>query len=339
MIILGIETSCDETSISIYTKKKGIIINEVYSQTIHSLYGGVVPILASKNHSKKIIPLIKKVIKKTKIKFKNINAIAFTAGPGLPNSLLIGVTVAKTLGLIYNIPSIPINHIEGHIMSIMLAKKKPNFPFISLITSGAHTILVIVYKYKKYKIIGNSLDDSAGETFDKIANLIGLKYPGGKKISKLAKYGKKNFNFPKPLINNKNFNFSFSGLKTHIFYFIKKNIKNINKYQFKCDICFSLEECITEILVYKSKKALKKYNIKNIAIVGGVSANNKLRKKMKKMTKKINKKSFFTNKKLCTDNAAMIAYTGFLKFKKKKYIYKKNIQIKIKPKWNINEKF
>ncbi len=338
MIILGIETSCDETSISIYTKKKGIIINEIYNQKIHSIYGGVVPILASRDHSKKIIFLIKKVLKKKKIKFKKINAIAFTAGPGLPNSLLIGTTVAKTLELIYKIPSIPINHIEGHIMSIMLAKKKPLFPFISLVTSGAHTLLVIVYKYEKYKIIGHSLDDSAGETFDKIGNMIGLKYPSGKKISKMAKFGKKNFNFPKPIINKNNFCFSFSGLKTHVYYFIKKNIKNINKYQFKCDICFSLEDSITEILVYKSKKALLKFNIKYLSVVGGVSANNTLRKKIKKMTKKINKKSFFTKKKLCTDNAAMIAYTGYLKMKKKTK-YKQNIKIKIKPKWKINEKF
>ncbi len=339
MIILGIETSCDETGICLYEKKKGIISNKIYSQSkIHSLYGGIVPTIASRNHSKKIILLIKKIIEEKKINFKYINAIAFTAGPGLPNSLLIGATIAKTLSLVYKKPSIPINHIEGHIMSVFLSKKKkPNFPFISLITSGAHTFLIIVKNYGKYKIIGHALDDSAGEVFDKIGNLIGLKYPGGKKISKLAKYGKKNFNFPKPMINKNNFNFSFSGLKTHVSYFIKKNKKKINQYQFKCDICLSLEESITEILVYKSNKALKKFNIKNISIVGGVSANNRLRKKMTKMAKKNKIKIFFTKKKLCTDNAAMIAYTGLIKFKKKKKY--KNIKINIKPRWNINKKF
>ncbi len=340
MIILGIETSCDETSISIYKNKKGIIINNTYSQSkIHSIYGGIVPPIASRYHSKKIIYLIQDTIKKTKIKLKEINAIAFTAGPGLSSSLIIGATVAKTLAFIYNIPAIPINHIEGHIMSIMLVKNKPKFPFISLITSGAHTILVIVKKNEKYKIIGHSLDDSAGETFDKIGNLIGIKYPGGYKISKLAQYGKKKILFPKPIMYENNFNFSFSGLKTHIYYFIKKNIKKINKYQFKCNICYSLEKSITDILVYKCKKALKKFKIRHISVVGGVSANNKLRKKMKKMTKKINRKVFFTKKEFCTDNAAMIAYTGFLKFKKKKYLNKKNLQINIKPKWNIGEKF
>ncbi len=340
MIILGIETSCDETSISIYKHKNGIIINNTYSQSkIHSNYGGVVPTIASKNHSKKIIPLIKNTIKKSKLKFKNINAIAYTAGPGLSSSLLIGTTVAKTLSLIYKIPAIPINHIEGHIMSTMLVKNKPKFPFISLIISGAHTLLVIVKKYGQYKIIGRCLDDSAGEILDKIANLIGLKYPGGYKIYKLAKYGKNKIIFPKPMMYKKNFNFSFSGLKTYITYFIKKNIKNIYKHEFKCNICYSLQKSIIDVLIYKSKKALKKFKIKYISVVGGVSANNKLRKKMFKMTRKINKKSYFTKKEFCTDNAAMIAYTGFLKFKKKKYIYKKNIKIYVKPKWNIEKKF
>ncbi len=340
MIILGIETSCDETSISLYKNKKGIIINNTYSQAkIHSPYGGIVPIIASRYHSKKIIPLIKDTLKKTKIKFKYINAIAFTAGPGLSSSLLIGATVAKTLAFIYKIPAIPINHIEGHIMSIMLIKNKPKFPFISLIASGGHTLLVIVEKYGKYKIIGYSLDDSAGEAFDKIANLIGLKYPGGYKISQLARYGKNKIQFPRPIIYKNNFNFSFSGLKTHIYYFIKKNINKINQHQFKCNICYSLEKSIIDILIYKSIKALKTFNINHLAIVGGVSANKKLRKKMKKITKKINKKVFFTKKKFCTDNAAMIAYTGFIKFKKNIHISKNNIKINIKPKWNINEKF
>ncbi len=335
MMILGIETSCDETSISIYNKKYGIIINEIYSQSIiHSKYGGVVPEIASRNHLIKIIPLIKKTIKKSKIKFKKINAISFTAGPGLSTSLLIGATTAITLSYLYKIPYIPINHIEGHILSVMLSKKKPNFPFISLVTSGAHTYLIIVKNYGVYKIIGESLDDSAGETFDKISNLMGFKYPGGNKISKLAKYGKKKFNFPKPMLNSKKLNFSFSGLKTHIINFFKKK-KKINN-QFIFNVAYSLEETITDILVKKSELALKKYNIKNISIVGGVSSNNTLRKKMLHMTKKINKKLFLINKKLCTDNAAMIAYTGSIKYNLYKNI-KQNLEINIKPKWNIKK--
>ncbi len=337
MIILGIETSCDETSISLYDNKKGIIINKIYSQAyIHSKYGGVVPDIASKNHSKKIIKLIKKIIKKTLIKLNNIKIIAFTAGPGLSSSLIIGATIANTLSFLYKIPCIPINHIEGHIMSIMISKKKPNFPFITLITSGANTILVIVYNFNKYKIIGNSLDDSAGETFDKIGNIINLKYPAGKKISKFAKLGKNKFNFPKPItLNKNNFNFSFSGLKTYIINFIKK--KKIN-LQFKYDIAYSLEETITDILIIKCINAYKKYKINKISIVGGVSSNKKLRKKINLLKKKYNIKIFFPNKKLCTDNAAMIAYTGYIKYITNN-INKNNLLIKIKPNWKIGENF
>ncbi len=338
MIIFGIETSCDETCISLYDNKKGIIINEIYSQSyIHSKYGGVVPNIASKNHSKKIIKLIKKVIKKTSIKIKNIKIIAFTAGPGLSSSLIIGSTVAKTLSYLYKKPCIPINHIEGHILSIMISKKKPKFPFISLITSGAHTILTIVYNFNKYKIIGNCLDDSAGEVFDKIGNLINLKYPAGKKISKFAKYKKNKFIFPKPITSNKNnFNFSFSGLKTHIINFIKN--KNIN-IQFKYDLSYSLEKTITDILVIKTINAAKKYNINKISIVGGVSSNTKLRKKMNKIAKKYKIKTFYPNIDLCTDNAAMIAYTGYIKYITKKEKINNNYLIKIKPNWKINELF
>lgn len=338
MIIFGIETSCDETSISLYSSKKGIIINEIYSQSyIHSKYGGVVPNIASKNHSKKIIKIIKKVIKKTSINIKNIKAIAFTGGPGLSSSLIIGSTVANTLSFLYKKPCIPINHIEGHILSIMISKKKPKFPFISLITSGAHTILAIIYNFNKYKIIGNCLDDSAGETLDKIGNIINLKYPAGKKISKFAKYKKNKYIFPKPIIQNKNnFNFSFSGLKTYIFNFIKKNKITL---QFKYDISYSLEKTIVDILVIKTINAAKKYNIKRISIVGGVSSNIKLRKKMYKKAKKYKIKTFYPNKKLCTDNAAMIAYTGYIKYITKKFKKKNNFLIKIKPNWKINELF
>ncbi len=333
MIILGIETSCDETALCIYKKKKKIIINKIFKQNkIHNKNKGIIPEIASKYHYKKIIYIFKKIIKKSKIKIKNIKLIAYTAGPGLPNSLIIGTTLAKTLSFIYKIPSIPINHIEGHIMSIMLNKIKPKFPFISLITSGANTILCIVKKFNKYKIIGKCIDDSAGEVFDKISKFLKFKKLGGKYISKIAKYGKKNLNFPKPLMNKKNFNFSFSGLKTHIKNYIKN--KNIN-FQKKADISLSLEECITDILIYKIKNACKKYNINKICIVGGVSKNNKLRKKIKNL-KKNKIKTYLCKKKFCTDNAAMIAYTALNKNIKK---IKNILEIKIKPKWKINENF
>ncbi len=333
MNILGIETSCDETAISIYNSKKGIILNKIYSQIkIHSKYGGIVPEIASINHAKKIIPLIKYTF--NKFKKKKIKAIAYTAGPGLSSSLLIGATAAITLSFLYKIDNLPINHIEGHIMSIMLCKKKPLFPFLSLVISGAHTYLIIIFNYFKYKIIGQTLDDSSGEVLDKISNLLGYKYPGGEKIYNLAKLSKNNLNFPKPLINKKNFNFSFSGLKTHITKLIKKNIN----FKSKCDIAYSLQKSIVTILIKKTKQALINFNLKAIAMVGGVSANNNLRKKMCKMTKKLKKKTFFPPKKLCTDNAAMIAYVGYIKYIKKKKKLLNNFKIHIKSNWNIKSK-
>ncbi len=335
MIILGIETSCDETGISLYDTKIGILTNKLFSQNkIHTKYGGIMPEIASKNHYKKIFIVLNKALKKTKKKIKDINIISYCAGPGLPNSLLIGTALAKSMSLIYKIPSIPINHIEAHIMSIMINKKVPKFPFISLVTSGAHTLLCIVKNYGKYKIIGQSLDDSAGEIFDKISILLKLKLPGGKYISKIAKYSNKNLNFPKPLINKNTLNFSFSGLKTHIFNYIKNNKLNFKN---KANIAFSLQESITNILIKKIKLASKKYKINTLSIVGGVSSNKILRKKMFNLTK-INKKIFFNNKKLCTDNAAMIAYTGWKKYLFNKKI-KNNFEIDIKPKWKINENF
>ncbi len=336
MIILGIETSFDETGIAIYEKQNGIIINEIYSQKkIHYKYGGIIPELAAKNHLKIIIPLLKKTLKKSKIKINKINAIAYTAGPGLSNSLLIGATTAVTLSYLYNIPHIPVNHIEGHIMSIMLNRKKTLFPFLSLVASGANTQLTIVYNFEKYKIIGKSLDDSAGELFDKTAYMLNIKYPTGNELSKLAKFGKKHFIFPKPIINKKNFNFSFSGLKTHIKKIIKNNTPLTQEN--KNNIAYSLENTIAKILVTKSKKALNKYKIKKIAISGGVARNNTLIKKMKIMTKKLGIKTLYPPKKICTDNAAMIAYIGLIKLNKKNYKFIKDFKIKINSKWKINK--
>lgn len=334
MIILGIETSCDDTSISLYdSKKKNIINKTIHQHNTHNKYGGIMPELASQKHFINILNIIKKIKKK----IKYVDLIAYTAGPGLPNSLLIGVTTSKILSYLYNIPSIPINHIEGHIMSIMLFKKKPKFPFLTLITSGVNTLLVIVYNFNKYKIIGKSLDDSAGKVFDKISNLIGLEYPGGPKLAKLAKLGQKYFVFPKPIMNNKtNLNFSFSGLQTHVINLLKK-IKIINQ-KIKANIAYALEDTITDILLKKTIRATKIFNLKRIAVVGGVSANKKLRKKFFKNFK-YKKNIFFPLKKYCTDNATMIAYTGLIKFNNKKYFNKyNNFKIKINPKWVIGKK-
>ncbi|QJC34530.1 tRNA (adenosine(37)-N6)-threonylcarbamoyltransferase complex transferase subunit TsaD [Enterobacteriaceae endosymbiont of Donacia crassipes] len=338
MLFMGIETSCDDTSVSIYDDKKGILCNNIYTQKIHSKYGGIVPELAARNHLKKIIPLIKKSLFKIKKNLKNIDAIAYTAGPGQINSLIIGAIVSHTLAFALNIPIIPVNHIEGHLFSIMLQKKKPCFPFIGLLISGGHTQLIYVYKFGKYKILGKHIDNAVGETLDKISKLLGLDYPGGKNLFKLSKHGipQKIF-FPRPMISKKNnLDFSFSGLKTFVQNFIKK--QNLNNFQVKANIAYAFEDAIIDTLYIKSLWALKKYHINQLVIAGGVSANKKLRKIFYQNFQKYNIKLFYSNKKLCTDNAGMIAYIGSKKLflKKKKYILNNII---INPKLSLDDNF
>lgn len=333
MHILGIETSCDETGIAVYSEKKGLLSNKLYSQTkLHKKYGGVVPELASRDHIKKIIPLIKEALIESKILKKNINAIAYTAGPGLINSLLVGATIAHSLSFAWKIPVIPIHHLEGHLFSIMLEKKFPKYPFISLIASGGHTKLIKVMNFNKYEILGRSIDDSAGEAFDKVAKLLGLEYPGGPNLSLVARNGEfKKFIFPRPMLNHPGFNFSFSGLKSSVARIIHKN--TLNK-QTIANIAHAFEHAIIDILTIKTKKAIQKMGIKNLTLCGGVSANKSLRKKMKKEMKKIGKKVFYPKIKFCTDNGAMIALVGLIRFKKK--LIKKKF-LTVNPNWSLKE--
>ncbi|WP_343154820.1 tRNA (adenosine(37)-N6)-threonylcarbamoyltransferase complex transferase subunit TsaD [Buchnera aphidicola (Pseudoregma panicola)] len=324
MKILGIETSCDDTSISVYDDKVGVVFCFTISQSdVHAKYGGVVPEIASRLHLKNIFILLNKLIKNKKISKKNINAISYTIGPGLPGSLLVGATVANSLSYLWEIPVIFVNHMESHLFSYMLNKKYfdfPKFPMLSLLVSGGHTQIILAKSLGKYKILGNCLDDPAGEVIDKISNMLGIKYPGGKKLSELAKFGKSNiFNFPKPMLYSNNFNFSFSGLKTHVSRIIL-NHDYVPNDMFKFNIAKELENTIAEILVKKSFDALKFTNLRTLVVSGGVSANETLRKKIINMSKKI-KNCFvhFTDKKFCTDNAAMVAYLGMLYFKNNMY--------------------
>ncbi|QJC33911.1 tRNA (adenosine(37)-N6)-threonylcarbamoyltransferase complex transferase subunit TsaD [Enterobacteriaceae endosymbiont of Donacia provostii] len=337
---MGIETSCDDTSVSIYDSKKGILCNNVCTQKIHSKYGGIVPELAARNHIKKIIPLIKKSLFKINKNLNDINAIAYTAGPGQINSLIIGAIVSNTIAFSLNIPIIPVNHMEGHLFSIMLQKQKPSFPFIGLLISGGHTQLIYVYKFGKYKILGKHIDNAVGETLDKISKLLGLKYPGGKNLSQLSQFGiPKKFIFPRPMtLEKNNLNFSFSGLQTFVKNIIKKN--DLNNFQIKANIAYAFEDAIINTLYIKSFWALKKYNIKQLVIAGGVSANKKLRNFFYKNLKKNNIKLFYSYKKLCTDNAGMIAYVGVKKFflEKKKYI-SNNFNILVNPKLSFKDNF
>ncbi|MCV2524625.1 MAG: tRNA (adenosine(37)-N6)-threonylcarbamoyltransferase complex transferase subunit TsaD [Candidatus Lightella neohaematopini] len=332
MRVLGIETSCDETGVAIYDSKLGILINNIYSQiSTHSKYGGVVPELAARSHNENIIYLIKDALLKTHSSKNNINGIAYTAGPGLVGSLLVGASIAKSLAYAWNIPIITINHMEGHLLSPMLNNNNLSFPFLALLISGKHTQLIRANNIGNYNLLGESLDDAVGEVFDKIAVALGLKYPGGLSLSMLANYGFSNkYIFPKPLINKPNLMFSFSGLKTSVINTIF-SLSNMD-YQDKANIARSFEDTIIEILVHKCAKAIHISKLRKLVIAGGVSANNKLRSHLHNMINKKQGVLFYPNKELCTDNGVMIAYAGLLHLKNGKY---NNLKTSIKPDWKI----
>lgn len=332
MKVLGIETSCDDTGLAVYDDIHGVLINELYNQKkIHANYGGIVPELASRAHAEKIVFLINKISKKINIK-KDIDFIAYAAGPGLVGSLLVGATFACSLGFALNIPVLPVNHMEAHLLSPMLEFKSIQFPFIGLLVSGKHTQIIAAYKLGEYEILGNSLDDAAGEAFDKISKLLGLKYPNGKELSNLAlKSSKSDLYFPRPMKNHDNLNFSFSGLKTFTSNIIKNNILNIQQ---KANIAKAFEDAVVDILLIKTRKALHQKKWKNLIIAGGVSANKLLRKKSEIMMKEIfHGNVFYSSEKFCTDNGAMIAYLGWLYCKKLNY---SSLEILVKPKWSLD---
>lgn len=339
MKILGIETSCDDTSVAIYDDCFGLVkLYTINQSRIHKNFGGIVPELAARFHLDYLVRIFKRIFKydisskNRNFFFSHLDAISYTAGPGLTGSLLVGATFSHSLANSMNIPCIMINHIEGHLLSSMINWKKPIFPFIALLVSGGNTQLIYVKKLGKYIILGKSLDDSVGHVFDYIARCLGLSYPGGNKLSYLARSGRLGrYFFPRPMINSTCLNFSFSGLKTCVKRIINNSIKT---YQNKADIAKSFEEAVFDVLVHKCKKALIKIGLKNLVICGGVSANDVLKDKMIKLVKLHNWNLFFPEKQFCTDNAAMIAYAGSLRYKL--FLYKNISSIFINPKWLIN---
>ncbi|NCD71633.1 tRNA (adenosine(37)-N6)-threonylcarbamoyltransferase complex transferase subunit TsaD [Mucilaginibacter agri] len=313
-VILGIESSCDETSAAICAD--GVMLsNIIANQTIHEAYGGVVPELASRVHQQNIIPAVQQAILKAKVSKNDIDAVAFTRGPGLLGSLLVGVSFAKAFALAQDIPLIDINHMQAHILAHFIGDNKPQFPFLCLTVSGGHTQIVLVKDYFDMEIVGHTQDDAAGEALDKTSKVLGLPYPGGPLIDKYARLGNPDaFKFPEPQIPG--FNFSFSGLKTSILYFIRDNeAKNPNFVQENMpDICASVEKRIVTILLNKLEKAAMAYGVKDIALAGGVSANTGLRLGIKELADKHGWRSFIPAFEYCTDNAAMIAIAGHYKF-------------------------
>jgi len=319
-VILGIESSCDETSAAVCVDGE-ILSNVIANQTIHEAYGGVVPELASRVHQQNIVPAVQQALSKAKVSKNDVDAVAFTRGPGLLGSLLVGVSFAKAFALSKNIPLIDINHMQAHVLAHFIGDNNPAFPFLCLTVSGGHTQIVLVKDYFDMEVVGQTLDDAAGEAMDKTSKILGLPYPGGPLIDKYSRLGNPDaYKFPEPQIPG--FNYSFSGLKTAILYFIRDNVaanpdfiqQNIN------DICASVEKRIATILLNKLERVAREYGIKDVALAGGVSANTGLRQAILAMGEKNGWRCFIPAMQYCTDNAAMIAIAGYHKYLKGEFI-------------------
>ena len=323
--ILGIESSCDDTSASII--QDGFLLsNVIANQEVHKIYGGVVPELASRAHQQNIIPVVDRAIKMAGLSKNDIDAVAFTRGPGLLGSLLVGTSFAKGFALVNNLPLIEVNHLQAHVLSHFIMEKGadnqlPTFPFLCLLVSGGHTQIILVNDYFDMKIIGQTIDDAAGEAFDKCAKIMGLPYPGGPLVDKYSKEGNPQaFKFTKPRVSG--FDYSYSGFKTAFLYFIKDKIKNDPNFIEKNlnDLCASIQFTIVDILLDKLKLAIKETGVKEVAIGGGVSANSGLRNSILELSLKMKFKAFIPEFRYTTDNAAMIAITGYHKFLKNQFI-------------------
>ncbi len=313
MYILGIESSCDETSFSIVKNGREEIATIVSSQIdIHKDFGGVVPEIASRNHVKNVTMVLDECLEKAKMKMEDIDAIAVTYGPGLIGSLLIGLEAAKTLAWIYNKPLIPVHHIAGHIYANSLVKEL-EFPLLAIVVSGGHTELVLMKEHYKFKKLGGTLDDAIGECFDKVARVLGLEYPGGPKLDKLAKEGKPTYKLPIPLKDD-SYNFSFSGLKSAVINLVHNEEQRGRKIN-KADLAASFEKVAVDSIVRKAKKAIKEEGVKHVIVAGGVAANSMLREKVKEIGKELNVEVIFPPMKYCTDNGAMIAAAGYYAYK------------------------
>lgn len=342
MIILGIETSCDETAISLLDFQKNnrvkLLASAVSSQIkIHQKYGGVVPEVAARQHLVNILPTIDLALAKAKVEPTDISAIAVAAGPGLITSLMVGVETAKVLAYAWQKPVIGLNHIEGHIYANLLVNgklAKIKFPALCLVVSGGHTELIYMKTHGDYKLIGRTLDDAAGEAFDKVAKLLNVGYPGGPMIEKLAKKGNPEaFDFPRPMINYKNFDFSFSGLKTSVLYLVKKMPQAISDEQ-RADLCASFQQAVVDVLTEKTVRAAKELKVKTVMLAGGVAANQKLRQTLEAKIKKLGKITFLKpNIALCTDNAVMIALAGYFHALKKDFTPWQ--KLKADPNWEL----
>ena len=338
MKILGIETSCDETGVAIYDEEKGLIANQLYSQIeMHADYGGVVPELASRDHIRKTVPLIEAALKEANLTACDIDGVAYTAGPGLVGALLVGATIARSLAYAWNVPALGVHHMEGHLLAPMLEETPPEFPFVALLISGGHTQLVKVDGVGRYELLGESIDDAAGEAFDKTGKLLGLDYPAGVAVSRLAEQGTPNrFVFPRPMTDRPGLDFSFSGLKTFAANTINTNLDENGKLdeQTRCDIAHAFQQAVVDTILIKCKRALQQTGYKRLVMAGGVSANKQLRADLAEMMKSLSGEVYYPRPQFCTDNGAMIAYTGFLRLK---HGEQTDLSVSVKPRWAMTE--
>ena len=330
--VLGIETSCDDTGVAIYDNEQGLMAHALYSQiSTHKEYGGVVPELAARDHIRKVIPLVDAVFKQADCDATTIDAVAYTSGPGLAGALLAGSAVAKGLAFAWNVPTIGVHHMEGHMLAPMLEESPPEFPFVALLVSGGHTLLAEVKGVGQYQILGETLDDAVGEAFDKTAKILGLGYPGGPIISKEAEKGTPGrFTFPRPMIDRPGMDFSFSGLKTFALNTVEKELLDPQTIS---DIAYAFQDAAVDTLCRKCKRALDHTGSKRLVVAGGVGANLRLREKLTEMMKKTQGEVFYPRIEFCTDNGAMIAYAGAQRL----HQAVDDLSFQVKPRWSLED--
>jgi N6-L-threonylcarbamoyladenine synthase len=338
MIVLGVESSCDETGLALYDTERGLLSHALHSQVaMHEEYGGVVPELASRDHIRRALPLLEQVLEQASLPKSAIDAIAYTQGPGLAGALLVGSSVACSLALALDKPVLGVHHLEGHLLSPLLASEPPQFPFIALLVSGGHTQLMRVDGVGRYTLLGETLDDAAGEAFDKSAKLLGLGYPGGPAISRLADFGDPNaYTLPRPMLHSKDFNFSFSGLKTAVLTVVKSQSTNICE-QDKANIARGFVDAIVDVLTHKCVNALRHTGLKRLVIAGGVGANAQLRASLNAAAEKKKFRVYYPELEFCTDNGAMIAFAGALRLKANPEAAQRDYAFNVRPRWPLDE--
>ena len=340
LITLGIESSCDETGVALYQTGRGLLAHALYTQVaMHNEYGGVVPELASRDHVRRVIPLVRQVMREADVSLDQISAIAYTQGPGLGGALLVGASIANALAYALDIPAIGIHHLEGHLLSPLLSEPAPKFPFVALLVSGGHTQLMRVDGVGQYALLGETVDDAAGEAFDKSAQLLGLGYPGGPSLAKLAALGRPGlYKLPRPMLHSGDLEFSFSGLKTAVLTLVKQCSNDDQKIldeQTRADIACAVQEAIVDVLAHKARAALAQTGLDQLVVAGGVGANQLLRSRLTEGIAKRGGKVFYPDLEFCTDNGAMIAFAGALRLAQQQG--KKDYRFNVKPRWNLAE--